>query len=146
MALEPILFKDGPRTENGLPIWTEIVALPNNTTKDIGPVKETTLDGGLRPDYRQQALFVGFRGEIIGTITGTDINVDLLGGFQSDLSGAVVVITNLLTALTDATKIRSVVKDINLTPYPYYGFRLTSDADETTKAVKIEVFPPPLGP
>jgi hypothetical protein len=135
MALQPTTFAAGPRTENGQAVWEEYIALPASGTKLSGAIT------GLKANFKTLNHYVSFRIQFVGTLAGTNVDIDLMGGYLKDGTDAGVAITNLVTALTGTTAAFA-VKDINLTPYPWYFIRCTVDTSEIANAVKVTILNP----
>lgn len=141
MAENPTAFTQGPRTENGMTVWEEHMVLPSTGTKLSNAIKQTGFDGGLRPNMKHLNWYASFRLEATA-VTGTNLDIALMGGFLEDGSDAVVIVAALVTALTDTTP-AAAVRDLNATPYPYYFIRVTVDADESANGLIINAFSAP---
>ena len=121
------------KTAGNLSYYTQLLTLGSTASVNSNWFQFARLNDALA------ALNVSFRFEFKGTLVGTNIDVNLLGGFKEDGTDAIEIITDMVTALTDTTPAQ-VMKDLKATPYPFYFIEADSDADETANGLQIDIF------
>lgn len=83
---------------------------------------------------------------VASAVSGTDLDVSLLGSSTAGTAGASMEYTHVSDALvadiTNAAKTKSAVVDFNLYPTPYYKIGFLVDASETANTVAVTITVP----
>lgn len=122
------------RTANGHGRLTETKPLPagvgTNYSSEINGIKVDQLG-------KKATQYVTFQC-IASAVAGTNIDIDLYGAFTSG-GTKFLLISNLVTALTNASKSQGTVKDIKAYPAPFYYIAYTNDADNSANTITFNI-------
>lgn len=119
-------------TQNGMAGYYESSTLPGSATTEYSAVMDFLK---ARADGTNQYVTFAFKAS---AVTGTNLDIALYGANTS--GGTKFLLKDAVVAdITDATKAAGVI-DLNAYPAPYYYIAWTSDADESSNTIRVDVY------
>lgn len=126
------------KSANGMLIATETVTLVASGTA-------YTSDIDFIPFGKNNNHYIGIAC-VASAVSGTNLDVSLLGSATAAVAGASMAFTHVSDALvadiTNSAKTKTAAVDFNLYPTPYFKVGFLVDADESANTVAITIVVP----